>query len=93
MSVIKCIASRARRLMRMAIAASPNATVVSIAQNIWLGGIHFGTSWAVFARQEYLTQRKGNRADAESKARQPAEHYCPCGIRLSRSVQRNRAAE
>jgi hypothetical protein len=47
MSVIRRIASLAWRLMRMATAASPNATVVTIAQNIWLGGIHLGTRSAV----------------------------------------------
>src|SRR5262249_1256613 len=50
MRVIRRIASRAWRLMRMAIAASANAIVVSIAQNIWLGGIHFGTKSAVTRR-------------------------------------------
>ena len=44
-------------------------------------------------KKEHLTQRKGNRTDAESKARQSAEHYRPGGIRLSRSVQRDCAAE
>src|ERR1700693_226586 len=50
MSVIRRNASRAWRSMRMAIAARANAIVVSIAQNIWLGGIHFGTKSAVTRR-------------------------------------------
>jgi hypothetical protein len=33
-----------------ALAASPKATVVAIAQNICPGGIHFGTRLAVFER-------------------------------------------
>ena len=47
MSVISRIARVDRRLTRMATAGSANAIVVSIAQNIWLGGIHFGTRLAV----------------------------------------------
>src|SRR5579872_2985396 len=39
---------------------------------------------------EYLTQRKRNRADSDSKARHSAERYRPCYIRLGCSVQGNR---
>src|SRR5215469_15733427 len=36
---------------------------------------------------EYLSQRKGDRAHAQSKARHSTEGYRPCPIRLGRSIQ------
>src|SRR6516164_4922700 len=42
---------------------------------------------------EYLSQRKGNRAHAQSKARPSTEGYRLCRIRLSRSIQCDCSAE
>ncbi len=47
-NVIVRMASRAWRLLSIAPAARTNAAVVTIAQNIWPGGIHLGTARAVW---------------------------------------------
>ena len=58
--------------MRIAIAARANARVVSIAQNIGLGGIHFGTRAAVSRRKSaWLTANEIAQTPSPMRASRP----------------------